>query len=108
MTTSTIVVSWCDEAQMMEKAKARGWTDDGLDGPSIHDLVDEGDCERDREFTTLSKAKDWARRNKTLDFWGQPSIRVYEWPDQRRLSWQRETVKRLRYVGDGCGWEDLT
>lgn len=101
-----VVVNWCDDAGMMALAKARGWTEDS--SASILDLVDEDECDKTREFLTISKAKDWARRNRELDFWKQPSIRVYGWPDSRRRSWERETVKHLRYVGDGCGWDDIT
>ena len=99
-------VQWVDDAKMMALARARGWTEDSAD--SIHDLVDEDEADKAREFPTITKAKDWAGRNKGLDFWGQPVIRVYQWPHSRRRDWERETVKRLRYVGDGCGWEDLT
>jgi len=103
---SAVIVQYCDNATMMALASARGWTEYSSD--SIIDLVDEDEADVEREFPTLTKAKDWSRRNKALDFWNQPSIRVYEWPDRRRFSWQRETVKHLRYVGDGCGWDDLT
>ncbi len=103
---TAVVVNWCDDAKMMALAKARGWTEDSAN--SILDLVDEDEADEAREFTTIAKAKGWARRNKERDFWRQPSVRVYAWPDRRRLSWQRETVKHVRYVGDGCGWDDLT
>ena len=106
MNEQLVCVTWCDDAKMMATAKARGWTEDSVE--SIHDLVDEDECDESREFPSIAKAKDWARRNKALDFWQSPVIRVYAWPNARRFSWERETVKRLRYVGDGCGWEDIT
>lgn len=104
-TMQTIVVHWCNDAKMMALAKERGWTEDSAD--SILDLVEEDEAETERGFPTITKAKEWARRNKTRDFWCQPSVRVYAWPDGRRMSWQRETVKHVRYVGDGCGWDHV-
>lgn len=103
---TAVVVEWCDDAQMMAKAKARGWTEDAPE--SVLDLVDEDECSEAREFPSVTKAKAWASRNKARDFWRQPDIRVYQWPTARRLSWEREIVRHLRYVGDGLGWDDLT
>ena len=106
MTMHTVIfVQWCDDGQMMARAKARGWTEDAPE--SVHDLVDEDECNETREFPSVAKAKAWASRNKARDFWRQPSIRIYQWPSTRRLSWERETVRHLRYVGDGLGWKEL-
>ena len=99
-----VVVSWCNSQKMIALAKGRGWVEDA-DG--LLDYVKEHEAEETRECPTLAKAKDWARRNKASDFWGQPSIRVYTWPDRRRRSWQRETVRHIRLVGSGLGWEDI-
>lgn len=101
-----IVVEWCDSDRMLELARSRGWDENSE--ASILDLVEESEAEHGRQFATIASAKSWARRNKVKDFWQQPSVRVYEYPDVRCLSWQRETVKHIRYVGDGCGWDDLT
>jgi hypothetical protein len=105
MSTREVVVTWCHDKTMMELAAARGWTEDSE--LSINDLVEESEADQHREFPTVTKAKNWARRNKGLDFWRQPSIRVYEYPDARRLDWQRERVQHLRYIGDGYGWEAI-
>ena len=101
---TAVIVNWCNDVKMVELAKARGWAED-TDG--ILDFVEENEAKETREFPTLTKAKDWARRNKTRDFWHQPAIFVYEWPDRRRLSWQREVVTHIRLVGDGYGWDEI-
>ena len=104
-----IVVQWCDDATMMRLARARGYSKDG--DASLLDLVEEWEAEQTRQFASMVRAKAWAVRNRNLDLWGQPSIVVYEWPDERRQDWKRETVEHLRYVGDASGtgsaWEDL-
>jgi hypothetical protein len=104
-TTRAVVVQWCDDATMMAAAKAAGWDEDSA--ASILDLVDEDIATKAREFPSITKAKEWARRNKALDFWRQPAIKVYEWPNARRRDHERERVQFLRYVGDGLGWEDV-
>jgi hypothetical protein len=100
-----VVVEWVDTGQMYDLAKARGWTEEGAD--SLLDLVQEDECERTREFPSVTKAKAWARRNRTMDLWNEPDIRVYEWPNAARRSWEREQTRHLRYIGDGCGWEEI-
>lgn len=104
MSATAIVVDYCDGAKMVALAKARGWVED-TDG--ILDFVEEYEASVEREFPTLTKAKDWARRNKARDFWLQPAVRIYQWPDCKRLLWQRECVKHLRLIGDGYGWEEI-
>ena len=104
-TYSTVIVQWCDDALMMAAVKAAGWHEDSAD--SILDLVDEGSSYKERAFPSMKKAKDGARRNKALDFWGQPSIKVYQYPCAKRRQWQAKCVAHLRYVGDGFGWEEL-
>jgi hypothetical protein len=101
-----VTVQWCDDAEMVKMAKDRGWTEDSPF--SILDLVEEGEASKSKTFETMAKAKEWARRNKMNDFWRQPSVVVYEYPNNLMRSWQREIAKHLRYVGDGCGWDDLT
>lgn len=105
MNPRMVCVEWCDDATMTAAAKAAGWTEDSAD--SILDFVDETSAVKARQFQTIAKAKDWARRNKALDFWGQPSVKVYEWLNDKRRSWERERISHMRYVGDGFGWEDV-
>lgn len=101
--------SWIDDGAAQSAARAKGWTPDGAD--SLLDVlgvaIDCGDFDRVREFASAAKAKDWARRNKARDMWGQPEVVTYEWPDARQLSWERTCVKRERYIGDGLGWENI-
>ena len=101
---TAVFVHWCDDKKMLATARALGWTEDSDD--NILDLVDEDVADAEREFPSITKAKAWARRNTALDFWRQPSIRVYSWPDRCRRSWQRETVRQLRYFGEGLGWDE--
>lgn len=102
----SIVVHWTDNDMMLKLAGERGWTPDSPD--SLLDLVDESACEKTKTgFTSVTKAKEWARRHKALDLWGQPEIAVYVWPNDRKRSWERETERRLRLIGDGYGWEDV-
>lgn len=98
------MVRWVNAEKMTALARSRGMTDDG-DG--LLDYASEDECSESREFPSVAKAKDWARRNKALDLWHQPEIAVDAWPNSRRLSWERETVRRLRYVGGGLGWEEI-
>lgn len=100
-----IVIEWCDAEKMLALARSRGWSADSTE--SVLDHVREDEADAWREFASVTKARAWARRNRSLDFWNEPTLAVYEWPDSRRLSWQRECVQRERYVGDGCGWHDL-
>lgn len=99
-----IVVSWCSEASMIQAATARGWTE----GESLLDYVEPFDHEeRKAEFSSVTKAKAWAVRNRMLDCWREPSIHVYAYPNERRRHWEQETVRSLRYSGGGDGWVDI-
>lgn len=101
---SAIVVQWIDNTLLLQAAKDKGWTEEG--NVDLTDVVDVDLFIKVREFPNLTRAKSWARRNRARDLWSQPCIVFFRWPDSRRLSWQRETTRRLRYVGDGLGWEE--
>ena len=99
------VAHWCDDKTLMQLARERGWHEESTD--SLLDLVREDEADQARRFDSLAKAKDWARRNRMLDLWHQPSVYVYEWPNEREFSWERETAVCWRYRGDGMGWEKM-
>jgi hypothetical protein len=101
----SIVVNWIDEAAVIAAATKNGWTA----GESLADFVNDiNDYDKVKDgFSSVAKAKDWARRNRHLDVFGNPEVIVYEWPDERKLSWERERVQSMRYIGDGQGWEDV-
>ncbi len=101
-----VSVYWIDAALMQRLAIARGYLDDS--SASWLDYVETDECEKSRGgFSSVTKAKAWAARNRGLDLWSQPEIACHEWPNARRLSYERTTTRRLRYVGDGYGWEEL-
>lgn len=103
--TREIVVSWIDEAAAIVAAKKNGWAE----GESLADFINDlNDYDKAKSgFASVTKAKAWARRNKRLDVFSGPEVIVYEWPNERKLSWERERVQLMRYVGDGQGWESV-
>lgn len=105
MKHTAYVVEWCDNIVILALAVSRGYVPDSND--PILDVVEENEATREREFPTYAKAKAWARRNRKLDLWETPSVKVYEWPDSRRFSWQCERLSHIRYIGDGNGWETI-
>ncbi len=96
-----VFVEWADDAEITRIAKLRGW--DG--GDCLLDYADEDDAPKSREFSSVTKAKSWAARNRDLDLWRQPDIVVNEY--QHGREWDYKTVRHLRYVGDGYGWEEI-
>lgn len=99
----SIIVNWIDEATVIAAATKNGWTL----GESLADFVNDlNDYDKVKAgFSSVTKAKDWARRNKCLDVFGNPEVIVYEWPNERKRPWERERVQFMRYLGDGQGWE---
>lgn len=99
------VVKWTDTGSVMKAAESKGWSENSAD--SLADVVDFDSHTKEKEFASLAKAKNWARRNRSMDIWNEPDIAIYQWPNDRRLSWERETVRILRYIGNGLGWEEI-
>lgn len=101
----SIVVNWIDEATVIAAAKKNGWAE----GESLADYVNDiNDYDKVKAgFSSVTKAKAWAVRNKALDIFSSPEVIIYEWPNARKFHWERERVKFLRYVGGGEGWEEL-
>ncbi len=101
----SIVVNWIDEAALIVAATKNGWTE----GESLADFVNDiNDYDKVKAgFSSVTKAKAWAVRHKRLDIFSSPEVIVYEWPNYRKFSWERERVRFLRYSGNGMGWEEL-
>ena len=101
----SIVVWWIDEATVIAKAKESGWQE----GESLADYVNDlNDYDKTKVgFSSVTKAKAWAVRNKRLDVYNSPEVLVYEWPNYRKFPWERECIRHLRYCHPGRGWEEM-
>lgn len=100
-----VVVCWIDEASVIAAATKNGWTE----GESLADFVNDiNDYDKVKAgFSSVTKAKAWAVRNKHLDIFSSPEVIVWEWPNYRKFHWERECIRFIRYSGDGMGWEEL-
>lgn len=100
----SVEVGWIDDADMQALARERGYVGEN----SLADFVDYGEVMRFKSgFSSVTKAKAWAVRNRTKDIFCNPEIRVYEYPDEHKHSYEAELVRYLRYIGSGDGWEEL-